>query len=383
MASQSGVIFRVSTFGESHGVAVGCIIDGCPAGISINIELIQKALARRRPGQSMYTTSRNEEDSVQILSGVQDGISLGTPIALMVKNADAKSDDYAEVSQVFRPGHADFSYQAKFGIRAQSGGGRASARETIARVAAGSVAQQMLSQILTHPIEVIAWVQRMAHIACPDECSPQTHSEVEIHPLRVPHAPTALLMEQLLTKVMDEGDTVGGLIRCHAKGVPTGWGEQVFDKLEADLAKAMLSLPAARSFEIGTGLASTFLKGSENNDAFSVDTVTQKVITQTNNCGGILGGISTGMPIELSVGFKPVSSIRIEQNTVNTSGQKQTLKMSRGRHDPCVLPRAVPLVEAMTWLVLADHALRAQLNRKQQLIQNPTVGSSTQQDDAP
>lgn len=383
MASQSGVIFRVSTFGESHGAAVGCVVDGCPAGILIDIRLIQDALARRRPGQSAFTTSRSEADTVQILSGVQEGVSLGTPIALIVKNSDPKPHDYSELSQVLRPGHADYTYHAKFGVRAMSGGGRASARETIARVAAGSIAQQMLAQILPEPVEVIAWVQRMAHIACPDEAAPQSISEVDAHPLRAPHAPTAALMEELLTEVMAQGDTVGGLIRCQARGVPTGWGEPVFDKLEADLAKAMLSLPASRSFEVGSGLACTFLKGSQNNDAFSIEPDTQRVVTQTNRCGGVLGGISNGMPVDFSVGFKPVSSIRIEQNTVSISGQNETLKMSKGRHDPCVLPRAVPMVEAMTWLVLADHALRAQLNRRQQFSQLTKNDESMRQDIGP
>lgn len=369
MASQSGVIFRVSTFGESHGAAVGCVVDGCPAGIHIDIEQIQKALERRRPGQSVFTTSRSEKDTVQILSGVQDGISLGTPIALIVENTDAKPSDYSELKELYRPSHADYTYQAKFGIQAGSGGGRSSARETIARVAAGSIAKQMLTQVFTHPIEVIAWVQRMADISCPSDCTPRSTAQVDSHPLRAPHLETAELMAQLLEEISKQGDTVGGLIRCQATGVPAGWGEPIFDKLEADLAKAMLSLPASRSFEIGSGLVSTFLRGSQNNDAFTVDPQTQEIVTKTNNSGGIQGGISNGMTVDFSVGFKPVSSIRLAQETVSKSGEKQTLKLTKGRHDPCVLPRAVPLVEAMTWLVLADHALRAQLSRKQQFFE--------------
>lgn len=371
MASQSGVIFKVSTFGESHGVAVGCIVDGCPAGIRIDIGEIQNALNRRRPGQSAHTSPRAEPDAVEVLSGLSEGVTLGTPIALVVQNTNARPSDYSEVKEAYRPSHADYTYEVKFGIQSDSGGGRSSARETIARVAAGSIAKQMLAQILTTPIEVIAWVQRMADISCPTDCIPETLAQVDAHPLRAPHIKTAELMASLLSTISAQGDTVGGLIRCQARGVPAGWGEPVFDKLEADLAKAMLSLPASRSFEIGAGLASTFLRGSQNNDAFSIDPLTQQIVTKTNNSGGIQGGISNGMPIDFSVGFKPVSSIRTAQSTVNRSGKPQTLELTKGRHDPCVLPRAVPMVEAMTWLTLADHALRAQLNRRQQFLSKP------------
>ncbi|MEN9530352.1 MAG: hypothetical protein RI932_2225 [Pseudomonadota bacterium] len=367
MASHTGVIFRVSSFGESHGPAVGCCIDGCPAGIALDVAAIQSALDRRRPGQSAVTSPRAEPDTVRILSGVEDGITLGTPIALLVENTNVRPQDYNESSTAYRPGHADFTYEAKFGRRARSGGGRASARETVARVAAGAVAEQLLKQICTEPIEVLAWVQRLAHIECPAETLPQNRAEVEAHPLRVPVPESAALMHTFLDELMAAGDTAGGLIRCVVRGVPAGWGEPVFDKLEAELAKAMLSLPASRSFEIGSGLASTFMTGSTHNDPFSSDPNTGRIITTTNHSGGIQGGISNGMDILFSVGFKPVSTIRAEQNSVDPQGNPVTLKMTQGRHDPCVLPRAVPMIEAMTWLVLADHALRARLNRKDTL----------------
>ncbi|MEY4064064.1 MAG: Chorismate synthase [Pseudomonadota bacterium] len=363
MASQTGVLFRVSTFGESHGAAVGCTIDGCPAGLRLDLDQVQNELNRRRPGQSSFTSPRSEADQVRILSGVENGVTLGTPIALVVENTNAQASDYDETQSVYRPGHADYTYDAKFGIRARSGGGRASARETIGRVAAGAVAKQLLEHLFQGKIEVLAWVHRLAHIACPEGVKPLSRAEVDAHPLRVPHAETAAVMGQFLTELMVEGDTAGGLIRCTVAGVPAGWGEPVFDKLEADLAKAMMSLPASRSFEMGTGLAATFMKGSEHNDAFTTSPETGAIVTRTNHSGGVQGGISNGMELTFAVGFKPVSTIRIAQDTVDAQGNKTTLHISKGRHDPCVLPRAVPMVEAMTWLVLADHALRAQMNR--------------------
>jgi len=367
MASHIGIIFRVSSFGESHGAAVGCCIDGCPAGIVLDVDALQAALNRRRPGQSAVTSPRAEPDTIRVLSGVEDGVTLGTPIALMVENTNVRPQDYAQSNAAYRPGHADFTYQAKFGRRAQSGGGRASARETVARVAAGAVAEQMLKQICPEPIEVLAWVQRLAHLECPADTLPLNRAEVDAHPLRVPVPAAAARMHEYLEKLMASGDTAGGLIRCVVRGAPAGWGEPVFDKLEADLAKAMLSLPASRSFEIGAGLASTYMTGSTHNDPFDADPVTGQIITTTNNSGGIQGGISNGMDIVFSVGFKPVSTIQKEQQSVDAQGNPVTLQITQGRHDPCVLPRAVPMIEAMTWLVLADHALRARLNRKDTL----------------
>jgi chorismate synthase len=372
MASHTGVIFKVSTFGESHGPAVGCVIDGCPAGIALDVAHIQAALERRRPGQSDVTSPRSEPDIVRVLSGVEDGLTLGTPIALLVENTNTRPQDYDESSNAYRPGHADFTYEAKFGRRARSGGGRASARETIARVAAGAVAEQMLKQINPEPIEVLAWVQRLAHLECPPDTLPLSRAAIESNPLRVPHSESATRMREFLRNLMAVGDTAGGLIRCHVRGVPAGWGEPVFDKLEAELAKAMLSLPASRSFEIGAGLASTYMTGSAHNDPFSTDPNTGRIITTSNHSGGIQGGISNGMDIVFSVGFKPVSTIRAEQKSVDAQGNPVSLKMTRGRHDPCVLPRAVPMIEAMAWLVLADHALRARLNRKD-LLQKRTL----------
>lgn len=375
MASQTGVIFRVSTFGESHGPAVGCTIDGCPAGVAIDIEALQAELNRRRPGQSAFTSPRAEPDLVRVLSGLQGGITLGTPIALLVENTNSQPDDYSETLALYRPGHADFTYDAKFGHRSRSGGGRASARETIARVAAGAVAKQMLAQIHASPINIVSWVQRMAHIECPIINETLTQKIVDESELRVPESATEALMKDFLTQLMNSGDTAGGLIRCRAQGVPAGWGEPVFDKLEAELAKAMLSLPASRSFEIGSGLASTYMTGRTHNDAFTTDPETGRIVTTTNHSGGIQGGISNGMDIEFSVGFKPVSTIRTIQETVDEKGFKQKLQISKGRHDPCVLPRAVPMVEAMTWIVLADHALRARLNRKDSLLERSTPNS--------
>ncbi|MFZ9521348.1 MAG: chorismate synthase [Silvanigrellaceae bacterium] len=362
MASQIGVIFKVSTFGESHGPAVGCVVDGCPAGVPLDTKVIQAELNRRRPGQNKFTTARNEPDTCKILSGVENGITLGTPIAIVVENKDARPADYSDSQSIFRPGHADYTYHVKFGVSARSGGGRASARETIGRVAAGAVAKQMLKKICGEKIAVHAWVQRIAHIDCGNVTRPLPTDSIESSDLRTPHPEAEAKMKEHLESLMQAGDTAGGLIRCVVEGVQTGWGEPVFDKLEAELAKAMLSLPASKSFEIGSGIAGTFRSGSEENDAF-IQSDSGKTITRTNNSGGIQGGISNGMDIEFSVGFKPVSSIRQAQDSVSKDGKPQKLEIQKGRHDPCVLPRAVPIVEAMTWLTLADHALRAALNR--------------------
>lgn len=369
MASQIGVIFKVSTFGESHGTSVGCVIDGCPAGLLLDETIIQNALNRRKPGQNKYTSPRAEADKCRIVSGVEQGRTLGSPIAIIVDNTDARPGDYSEIQDAFRPSHADYTTATKFGLSSRSGGGRASARETIGRVAAGAVASQLVQQMTRGEVNVHAWVQRIAHVDCGTFAEPPALQSIELSPLRVPNPFAEQEIKEYLDKLIETGDTAGGLIRCCVTGVPTGWGEPVFDKLEAELAKAMLSLPASKSFEIGSGLAGTFLTGSQHNDPFTV-TREGEVRTQTNHSGGIQGGISNGMNVEFSVGFKPVSTIRIPQNTISSNGEQQILHIKKGRHDPCVLPRAVPMVEAMTWILLADHALRAKLNRIDQVVIN-------------
>ncbi len=354
MSSQFGTIFRISTFGESHGVGVGVVIDGCPSRLPITEEEIQLELDRRRPGQSKIVTQRQEGDRIEILSGVVDGLTLGTPIALLVRNQDARSRDYDEMKDKYRPSHADFAYDAKYGIRAWSGGGRASARETIGRVAAGAIAQKVLRE--QFGVEIVAWVDRVQSIQAHVDSGLVTREQVETNIVRCPDSAIAEAMISRIEEVRKAGDSIGGTVRCVVRGVPAGWGEPVFDKLEADLAKAMLSLPASKSFEVGSGLEGTFMLGSEHNDAYRAD-ASKHVTTPTNRSGGIQGGISNGMPLELCVGFKPVATILHEQDTVTTEFENTTLK-GRGRHDPCVLPRAVPMVEAMVALVLVDHALR-------------------------
>lgn len=361
MGSQFGRVFSISTFGESHGPGVGVVIDGCPSLLPITRDEIQAELDRRRPGQSKLVTQRKEADQVEILSGVLDGITLGTPIALLVRNEDHRSGDYDEMKEKYRPSHGDFAYDEKFGIRAWSGGGRASARETIGRVAAGAIAQKMLSEL--HRVWITAWVERVGEVFFDSEAwmDQASRSQVDSSIVRCPDPQIAEEMITLIEGVRKEGDSIGGTIFCVCHGVPSGWGEPVFDKLEADLAKAMLSLPACRSFEIGSGIASTHMRGSQHNDPYRAD-AEGRVTTQTNFSGGIQGGISNGMPIWFRIGFKPVATIMSEQETVTIHRQNTTLK-GRGRHDPCVLPRAVPMVEAMAGLVLADHALRARSSR--------------------
>ncbi|MCU0315921.1 MAG: chorismate synthase [Fimbriimonadaceae bacterium] len=357
MASQLGSVFRVSTFGESHGPGVGVVVDGCPPQLEITSEMIQRELDRRKPGQSKIVTQRKEADEVQILSGVLDGRTLGTPIALVVMNSDARSRDYDEMKDKYRPSHADFAYDEKYGIRAWSGGGRASARETIGRVAAGAIAQHFLSQ--TYGVSIVAWVERVQNLAAQVDPLTVTRQQVEENIVRCPDPTMAEQMISLIESIRKEGDSVGGTVQCCVQGVPPGWGEPVFDKLEADLAKAMMSLPASKGFEIGSGFEGTYWKGSDHNDAFVADE-SRSVTTPTNHSGGIQGGISNGMPLVMRVGFKPVATIMHEQATVTTAHENTTLK-GRGRHDPCVLPRAVPMVEAMVALVLADHALRQEV----------------------
>src|SRR6266566_767160 len=354
MGSTFGQLFRVTTFGESHGGGIGVVIDGCPPKIEISQADIQRELDRRRPGQSKITTQRQEEDRCEILSGVFEGKTLGTPIGILVRNKDARPQDYLEVARKFRPSHADFTYETKYGIRNWQGGGRASARETIGRVAAGAVAKKILS-ILHSEFEIVAYVVQIHEVIAKINRSAVKTKDVDRNVVRCPDSAAAKRMEALIERIHDEGDSVGGVIECVVRGIPPGLGEPVFDKLEADLAKAMLSLPATKGFEIGSGFGATRMRGSEHNDPFEMRG--GKISTATNNSGGVQGGISNGEEIYFRVGFKPTATIAHEQKTV-TASQEQTKLAARGRHDPCVLPRAVPIVEAMAAIVLCDHALR-------------------------
>ena len=354
MGSIFGNLFKISTFGESHGGGVGVIVDGCPPRLEIDIEEIQKELDRRRPGQSKITTPRKELDRVEILSGILDRQTLGTPIAMVVRNKDQRPSDYGGMQNIFRPSHADGTYQLKYGIQASSGGGRASARETIGRVAAGSIAKQILKK--SHDTEILAWVKRIHDIEADVDLSKINLEDIESNIVRCPNQDTANLMIQRIEEISREGDSCGGVIECVVRNPPVGIGMPVFDKLEADLAKALMSLPASKGFEIGSGFAGTFLKGSQHNDAF-LPSDGKRLRTATNNSGGIQGGISNGEQIILRVGFKPTATIRKDQQTINSEGIQTTLA-AKGRHDPCVLPRAVPMVEAMVSIVLADHLLR-------------------------
>jgi chorismate synthase len=354
MGSTFGRLFRVTTFGESHGGGVGVVIDGCPPQIDICEADIQRELDRRRPGQSKITTQRKEADACEILSGVFDGKSLGTPIAILVRNKDARPEDYVELAKTFRPSHADFTYEAKYGIRSWQGGGRASARETIGRVAAGAIAQKVL-RALFPKIDIVAYVAQVHDVAGKIDRSKVQRRDVDLEIVRCPDSAAAKRMTQLIQETRDAGDSLGGVIECVIRNTPPGLGDPVFDKLEADLAKAMLSLPATKGFEIGSGFAATRMRGSEHNDTFEVRA--GRIRTSTNYSGGIQGGISNGEDIYFRVAFKPTATIARAQKTVTASRQETTLA-ARGRHDPCVLPRAVPMVEAMAALVLCDHALR-------------------------
>lgn len=353
MSSSLGALFRVTTFGESHGPALGVVIDGCPPRIPLDLEAIQAELDRRRPGQSHLVSQRKEADQIEILSGVLHGVTLGTPIAMMIRNQDARSKDYDDISRAYRPSHADYTYDAKYGIRAIAGGGRASARETAARVAAGAVAQQLLAR---RGVAIVAWVDEVGGIAADVDEATVTRADVDATIVRCPDSAAAARMIERIERVRRDGDSVGGVVRAIARGVPAGWGEPVFDKLEADLAAAMMSIPAVKGVENGDGFAGTRLLGSEHNDAF-YRRPDGGIGTRTNRSGGIQGGISNGEPITLRIAFKPTATIMRPQETVDSAGNETTLQ-PRGRHDPCVLPRAVPIVEAMFALVLADHCLR-------------------------
>ncbi len=354
MGNSFGELFRITTWGESHGGGVGVVIDGCPPRIELSEADIQHELDRRRPGQSAIVTPRDEADRCQILSGLFEGRTLGTPISILVMNKDARPEAYAEMKSTYRPSHADFTYEAKYGIRNWQGGGRASARETIGRVAAGAIARKIMLT-LNPDFALIAYVNHVYDVTATVDPAFVTLEQVETNAVRCPDAAAAEKIFKAIEKARAEGDSLGGTIACVARGVPAGLGEPVFDKLEADLAKAMLSVPASKGFEIGSGFAATRMRGSEHNDAFEIRD--GKVRTETNNSGGVQGGISNGENIFFRVAFKPTSTIARDQKTVTASGEETTLA-ARGRHDPCVLPRAVPIVEAMAALVLCDHALR-------------------------
>lgn len=353
MSSSLGTLFRISTWGESHGPGVGVVVDGCPPRIALSVEDIQKELDRRRPGQSKIVTPRKEDDKAEILSGVLEGQTLGTSIGLFVRNTDQRPSAYTEMQQAYRPSHADYTYDAKFGIRAVSGGGRSSARETIGRVAAGAIARKVLEQSLPG-YECLAYVKTIQHLEAkvPEKLTAEV---IESNIVRTCDADAAEKMIELIETVRSQGNSVGGVVECVVRGVPAGLGEPVFDKLEADLAKAMMSLPATKGFEVGSGFGGTLMTGLEHNDEFYMDG--GQVRTRTNRSGGIQGGISNGEEIVFRVAFKPTATVLREQNTVTNTGEETTLA-ARGRHDACVLPRAVPMVEAMVHLVLVDHFLR-------------------------
>jgi len=354
MGNSFGQLFRVTTFGESHGGGIGVVVDGCPPRIDLSNNDIQRELDRRRPGQSKITTQRKEPDKSEILSGVFGGKTLGTPITVLVRNEDARPEAYETMRETFRPSHADFTYQAKYGIRNWQGGGRASARETIGRVAAAAIARNVLATLFPK-IEIVAFVSQVHQIITKIDRSKVKAAAVESSVVRCPDKAATKMMVDLIEETRAAGDSLGGVIECVARNIPAGLGEPVFDKLEADLAKAMLSLPATKGFEIGSGFAATRMHGSEHNDAF--EKRGGRIVTRTNFSGGIQGGISNGEEIYFRVAFKPTATIAREQDSVTSSGKKTKLA-ARGRHDPCVLPRAVPMVEAMTALVLCDHALR-------------------------
>lgn len=353
MANSFGHLFRITTWGESHGGGVGVVIDGCPPRIRLTEADIQPDLDRRRPGQSKIVTPRNEKDTVQILSGTFEGVTLGTPICMWVKNEDARPEAYSEMATKFRPSHADYTYAAKYGVRNWQGGGRSSARETVGRVAAGALAKKILRE--RYAVEILAFVSQVQGVTSNVDLETVSLEQIESNIARCPDADAAVRMIELIEEIRKAGDSVGGIVTGVARGLPAGWGEPVFDRLEADLAKGMLSLPATKGFEIGSGFAGIAMTGTRHNDPFrSID---GKVCTVTNHSGGVQGGISNGAPVYFRVAFKPVATVMHEQDTVDSRHQNTTLK-GRGRHDPCVLPRAVPMVEAMTALVLLDHALR-------------------------
>jgi chorismate synthase len=354
MGSSFGTAFRIATFGESHGGGVGVVVDGCPPRLPVSAEEIQRDLDRRRPGQSRLTTPRQEADAVEILSGVFEGHTIGAPIAMLVRNRDARPAAYEHLKELYRPSHADYTTEAKYGIRNWQGGGRASARETVGRVAAGAIARKLLA--FAEGIEVLAWVGRVHEVEAKVDPGSVGLEAIESNPVRCPEPSAAAEMAERIEAARRRGDSLGGVVECVARGVPVGLGEPVFDKLEADLAKAVMSLPASKGFEIGSGFAGTRMTGIEHNDPF-VPGEDGRPRTASNRSGGVQGGISNGEPIVVRVAFKPTATISQAQQTVDRAGEAAVLE-AQGRHDPCVLPRAVPMVEAMVCLVLADHWLR-------------------------
>ena len=353
MGSTFGSVFRIATWGESHGGGIGVVVEGCPPRLPLTEEDLQRDLDRRRPGQSRLTTQRDESDTAEILSGLFEGRTTGTPIAVLVRNADARPAAYEHLKDVYRPSHADYTYDAKYGIRNWQGGGRASARETIGRVAAGAIARRLLHQVAG--IEVLAWVSRVHTIAADVDASSVTLEQVEADPTRCPDPDAAAAMTFAIEAARRDGDSLGGIVTCVARNVPPGLGDPVFDRLEADLAKAMLSLPAAKGFDIGSGFDAVAMTGREHNDPFVPGA--GGPTTTGNRSGGVQGGISNGADVVCRVAFKPTATISSAQDTVNSSNEPVTLE-ARGRHDACALPRAVPMVEAMALLTLADHWLR-------------------------
>ena len=347
-----GTLFRLATYGESHGPAIGGVIDGCPAGIKLDLEAIQNDLDRRKPGQSAIVTQRKEPDEVRFYSGIFEGKTTGTPIGFAIHNTNQKSKDYSHIKDSYRPSHADYVYDEKYGIRDYRGGGRSSARETASRVVAGAIAKQFLS-----PMSIQAYVSGVGTLAMNTHPSDVDFSTIEDNPVRCPEPKMAVAMENYIKQIRKEGDTVGGIITCVIKNVTVGLGEPAFDKLHAELGKAMLSINAVKGFEYGSGFAGTQMKGSEHNYLFNTDGT-----TQTNRSGGIQGGISNGMDIYFNVAFKPVATIMQNQETINSKGEKVEMQ-GKGRHDPCVVPRAVPIVEAMAALVLADFSLLKRTNK--------------------
>lgn len=365
MAGNSiGTHFKLSTYGESHGPSMGGIIDGCPAGLAVDVEAIQRQLDRRKPGQSKITTQRKESDEVHFLSGIFEGKTTGGPIGFQLFNSDAKSKDYEHLREVYRPSHADRSYDQKYGYRDHRGGGRASARETTCRVVAGALAAQLIPGVGAR-----AWVSAVGSQEIPEEAKLQFET-LEHNPVRCPHPASAELFEKVIREARKDGDTLGGVISCAIRGVPPGWGEPVFDKLHADLGKAMLSINAVKGFEIGSGFAGTQMRGSVHNDI-----IQDTGATKTNHGGGVEGGISNGEEIYFRVAFKPVATLMRDQASVDSSGKATTVE-GKGRHDPCVVPRAIPIVESMAYLILADHYLRHQSSRQEFLRALPSQNQS-------
>lgn len=358
LSNSFGTLFRITTFGESHGRGLGVTIDGCPAGLELDVEAIQQEMARRRPGQSRLVTQRKEGDTVELLSGTFEGKTTGTPIGMVIYNQDQRSKDYSHIYDKYRPSHADYTFSAKYGHRDYRGGGRSSARETAARVAAGAVAKQLLAHL---GVTIHSYVDQVGDIATNLPHEDLDLSQIDRNDVRCPDPTAAAKMETEILAVRKAGDTIGGIVKCVIRGVPPGWGEPVFDKLHADLGKAILSINACKGFAYGSGFEGVSLRGSAHNDAFYTD-ADGRVRTRTNRSGGIQGGISNGEDIYFRAAFKPVATIISDQESINEGGEAVTV-VGKGRHDPCVLPRAVPIVDAMVALVLADHALRARSNR--------------------